>query len=63
MRVHIARYFLGDGIWLFDHLGTRLVELERTKVIESSSGVTHHFFKVVSNGTYEREKLRRLFPK
>ncbi len=47
IRVHIAPYLLGDGVRLFDHLGTRLVKLERTGVIESSSGVTHIFFNVV----------------
>jgi dihydrofolate reductase len=47
MRVHIAPYLLGDGVRLFDYLGTHLVELERTGVIESSSGVTHLFFNVV----------------
>jgi dihydrofolate reductase len=47
MRVHIVPYLLGDRVRLFDHLGTHLVELQRTGIIESSSGVTQLFFSVV----------------
>jgi hypothetical protein len=37
---------LGDGIRLFDHLGTAPVELENTRVIQAP-GVTHLQFRVV----------------
>ena len=47
IQVHIAPFLLGDGVRLFDHLGSRVFELERTEVIESSSGVTHLSFNVV----------------
>ena len=37
---------LGDGVRLLEHLGTELIELESTRVIEGS-GVTHLTFRVV----------------
>jgi hypothetical protein len=37
---------LGDGIRLFDHMGTEPIELESTRVIEGA-GVTHLTFRVV----------------
>jgi dihydrofolate reductase len=46
IRVHIAPFLLGDGIRLFHHLGAHLIELKRTEVIESSSGVTHIHYRV-----------------
>lgn len=46
IRVHIAPFLLGDGIRLFSHLGAHLVELERTRVIKSSSGMTQIHFNV-----------------
>jgi dihydrofolate reductase len=46
LHVHVVPVLLGDGVRLFDHLGTELIELERTGVIASSSGVTHLSFKV-----------------
>jgi dihydrofolate reductase len=46
LHIHIVHVLLGDGVRLFDHLGTYLVELERTRVIESSY-VTHLNFNVV----------------
>jgi dihydrofolate reductase len=47
LYVHIAPYLLGDGVRLFQHLGGQSVELKRVNVIDSSSGWTHIFFKVV----------------
>jgi len=47
IRVHITPFLLGDGVRLFEHLGTHLVELERSGAIASSSGVTHLSFDVV----------------
>lgn len=46
LQIHLAPVFLGDGVRLFDHLGTEQIELERTRVIESP-GVTHLKFRVV----------------
>jgi dihydrofolate reductase len=46
MRIHIAHLLLGEGIRLFDHLGTQSTELDRTKVVDSP-GVTHLIFRVV----------------
>ncbi len=37
---------LGEGVRLFDHLGTEPIELESTRVIEGA-GVTHLTFRVV----------------
>jgi dihydrofolate reductase len=46
LQIHLAPVFLGDGVRLFDHLGTEHIKLERTRVIESA-GVTHLKFRVV----------------
>jgi hypothetical protein len=47
IQVHIVPVLLGDGgIRLFDHMGTRQIELEQTRVVESSA-VTHLRFRVV----------------
>ena len=37
---------LGDGVRLFDHLGTEPIDLESTRVIEGA-GVMHLTFRVV----------------
>jgi len=47
IHVHISPFLLGDGVRLFFHEGANLVELERTKVIQSSLGVTHIHYKVI----------------
>ena len=47
IRVHIAPFLLGDGVRLFYYAGAHLVELERTAVIESSSGVTHIHYRII----------------
>jgi dihydrofolate reductase len=46
MRLHLVPVLLGEGIRLFDHLGTEHLELESTGVIEDT-GVTHLRFRVV----------------
>lgn len=46
LQIHLAPVFLGDGVRLFDHLGTEHIELKRTRVIESPR-VTHLKFHVV----------------
>ena len=40
IHIHLVPVLLGDGVRLFDHLDTEQIELETTRVIESS-GVTH----------------------
>lgn len=44
IRLHIVSILLGNGIRLFDHLGTKPIELETTRVIEAP-GVTHLRFR------------------
>jgi len=46
MQIHLAPVLLGDGIRLFDHLGTEPIELDSMRVIEAP-GVTHLTFRVV----------------
>lgn len=46
LQIHLAPVFLGDGVRLFDHLGTERIELKSTRVIETP-GVTHLKFRVV----------------
>jgi dihydrofolate reductase len=46
INIDLAPVLLGDGIRLFDHLGTEPVELEATRVIEAP-GVTHLRFRIV----------------
>ena len=45
LRLHVAPVLLGAGKRLFDHLGNRAIELERTGIIESPYA-THLFFTV-----------------
>jgi dihydrofolate reductase len=46
IHVDLVPVLLGDGVRLFDHLGTRPIELESTQVVEGT-GVTHLTFRVV----------------
>ena len=46
IHIDLVPVLLGDGIRLFDHLGTEPIELETTRVIEGA-GVTHLTFRVV----------------
>jgi dihydrofolate reductase len=46
IHVDLVPVLLGDGVRLFDHLGTGPIELESTSVIEAP-GVTHLTFRVV----------------
>ena len=46
IHVDLVPVLLGDGVRLFDHLGTELIELESTRVIDAP-GVTHLTFRVV----------------
>ncbi|ETK34917.1 dihydrofolate reductase family protein [Microbispora sp. ATCC PTA-5024] len=45
--LQLAPVLLGDGLRLFDHLGPRRVELQRTRVIESPY-VTHLRYRVMT---------------
>ena len=46
IHLDLVPVLLGNGVRLFDHLGTGPIELERTRVIEAP-GVTHLTFRVV----------------
>jgi dihydrofolate reductase len=46
LQIHLVPVFLGDGIRLFDQLATDRIQLEGTRVIESSA-VTHLRYRVV----------------
>lgn len=46
IQLNLVPVLLGDGIRLFEHIGTEQIELESTRVIESP-GVTHLKFRVV----------------
>jgi dihydrofolate reductase len=46
IHVDLVPVLLGNGVRLFDHLGTEPIELESTSVIEAP-GVTHLTFRVV----------------
>ena len=46
IRLGLVPVLLGDGVRLFDHLGTETIELESTRIIEGA-GVTHLTFRVV----------------
>lgn len=45
IQIHLVPVLLGDGVRLFDHIGTARIELERTRVSESPE-VTHLRFCV-----------------
>jgi len=44
--IHLVHVLLGEGVHLFDHLGTKHIELERAQVVDSPD-VTHLRFRVV----------------
>jgi len=46
VHVDVVPVLLGDGVRLFDHLGTEHIELERTELI-ADPDVTHMTFRVV----------------
>ena len=46
IQIDLAPVLLGGGVRLFDHLGTKPIELESTGVI-AAPGVTHLKFRVV----------------
>jgi dihydrofolate reductase len=46
IRLHLVPVLLGDGVRLFDRLGTEPIELETVSVIEAP-GVTHLKYRTV----------------
>jgi dihydrofolate reductase len=46
LQIHVAPLLLGDGVRLFDHLGSGQLELEATRVLHSPA-VTHLRYRVV----------------
>jgi dihydrofolate reductase len=46
LRIHVAPVLLGAGTRLFDGLGSALVKLQRTRVLQSSF-VTHFVYRVL----------------
>ena len=46
IHIDLVPVLLGNGVRLFEHLGTEPIQLERTRVIEAP-GVTHLTFRVV----------------
>lgn len=57
VHVDLVPVPLGGGVRLFEHLGTRPVELERTRAI-AAPGVTHPTFRVVREHRPERTTAR-----
>jgi dihydrofolate reductase len=47
MEIHLVPVLLGEGRRLFDHLGVRKRELERTRILEGEDGVTHLRYRVL----------------
>ena len=45
-HMNIAHVLLGEGVRLFDHLGSEPIQLERTRTLETP-GATHLSFRVV----------------
>lgn len=45
-HMNIANVLLGEGVRLFDHIGSEPIHLERTRVLETP-GATHLSFRVV----------------
>jgi dihydrofolate reductase len=46
IMIHLVPILLGDGIRLFDHLGTEPIELKRTEIV-STGEITSMRFRIV----------------
>ena len=46
IELHVVPVLLGQGRRLFDNLAAEHVELERTRILEGESGVTHLHYRV-----------------
>jgi dihydrofolate reductase len=47
LELHIVPVLFGEGRRLFDGLPSRQIELERTRILEGESGITHVHYRVV----------------
>jgi dihydrofolate reductase len=47
IEIHLVPIMFGEGRRLFEHLGIELRELERIRVLEGESGVTHLRYRVI----------------
>lgn len=50
IQIHLAPVLIGDGIRLFEGMGTEHIELEATRVVDSP-GVSHLRFRVLKQET------------
>lgn len=48
LQIHLIPVLLGDGRRLFEYLGAEHIELERTRIIEGESGITHLRYRVLA---------------
>jgi dihydrofolate reductase len=46
LEIHLVPVLLGQGRRLFDNLDPEHIELERTRILEGESGVTHMHYRV-----------------
>ena len=46
LEIHLIPVLFGQGRRLFDHLSPEHIELERTRILEGESGVTHMHYRV-----------------
>ena len=46
LEIHLIPVLLGQGRRLFDNLDPEQIELERTRILEGESGVTHMHYRV-----------------
>jgi dihydrofolate reductase len=46
LEIHLIPVLFGQGRRLFDHLSPEHIELERTRILEGESGVTHMRYRV-----------------
>jgi dihydrofolate reductase len=46
IEIHLIPVLLGQGRRLFEGLGTKHIELERTRILEGEDGVTHMHYRV-----------------
>ena len=47
VQIHLVPVLIGDGLRLFEHLGSEDIKLEKTRVLESG-GVTHLRFRIIN---------------
>jgi dihydrofolate reductase len=47
LEIHLVPVLLGQGLRLFDERGPEHIELERTRILEGETGVTHMRYRVL----------------